>query len=137
MRRASLVYGVLDLLLAAIYLYVFLRLVPSRSGTFTAVAVGVSLVLAGGGVGMLAGRPWGRRLAFVASLVMLAACFALVTLLVASAAYLHGIYDGIGEAGSVISILIALVAIEVVGLVPGLQLAHLLRLRRASREAST
>jgi hypothetical protein len=136
-RRASkvaIVYGVLDLLLAALYLFIFFRLVPSRSGTFGAVVVAVSLFLGLGGVGMLSGKPWGRRVAFTACLTMLAACAALVVLLLLSAAYLHGIYDGIGEAGVAAAVVSALLSIEVVGLIPGLQLAHLIRQRRAAQE---
>lgn len=128
-----MVYGVLDLLLAALYLVVVFRLAPSRSGGFTAVATAVSAVLAAGGVGMLSGRAWGRRLALVACLAMLLSCALLVLLLILSAAYLHGIYDGVGEAGAAIGVLAALLAIEVVGLVPGLQLAHLLRQGRKER----
>jgi hypothetical protein len=53
------VYGVLDLLFAGLYLFVFLGLVPSRSGLYTAIAVLVSGLLAAGGVGMLLWKPWG------------------------------------------------------------------------------
>jgi hypothetical protein len=129
--KVSIVYGVLDLLLAALYLFIFFRLVPSRSGTFGAIVVAVSLFLGLGGIGMISGRPWGRRAAFTACLIMLLACAALIVLLLLSAAYLHGIYDGIGEAGVAAALISALLSIEVVGLIPGLQLAHLLRTRRA------
>jgi nitrate/nitrite transporter NarK len=64
---------------------------------------------------------------------MVAATFGLILLLLASAAYMHGIYGGIGQAGSAISILAALLVIEVVGLVPALQLVHLWRRRRETR----
>lgn len=126
-----MVYGILDLLLAGLYLLVIFRLAPSRSGGFTGIATGLSVALAIGGVGMLSGRPWGRRLAFIACLLMLLASVCLVVLLILSAAYLHGIDDGVGEAGAAIAVLAALLAVEVVGLVPALQLAHLLRQRRA------
>jgi len=135
-NRASLVYGVLDLVFAGLYLYVFLKLVPSRSGLFTAVAVAVSLVNALGGAGMFLAARWAKRVALAASLIMLAACFALVLLLALSAAYLHGIYDGVGQAGAAIAILAALVAIEAVGLLPALQLAHLWRRRQALRQSA-
>jgi len=132
-KAVSITYGVLDLLLAAVYLLILFRLAPSRSSAINAVGLGLSTVLALGGVGMLSGRAWGRRLAFVACLAMVLTCVAVIVLLLLSAAYLHGIYDGVGEAGVLIAILAALLAIEVLGLVPGLQLAHLLRGRREAR----
>lgn len=133
MSRARWVYAFLDVLLAALYLLLFLKLVPSRSSVFTAVAIGVSTLLVAGGAGLVTGSRWGRALAATSSIVMLVACFTLILLLAWSAAYLHGIYDGIGEAGVAFSILAALLAVEVVGLVPALQLAHLWRTR--SRES--
>jgi hypothetical protein len=128
--RACIVYGLLDLLMAALYLLLFLKLVPSRSPSFTAVAVGISGLLAAGGIGMFVRAPWGKKVAAAASVTMLIACLALITLLAFSAAYLHGIYDGIGQAGSAFALLAAFLAFEVVGLLPALQLAHLRRLRR-------
>jgi hypothetical protein len=130
MPRAHLIYGVVDLLLAGLYLLLFLRVVPARSTSITVIAVSVSTILAAGGVGMLTFSPLGRRIAAVSSMIMLAACAVLIALLLASVAYLHGIYDGIGEAGVAIGLLAAALAIEVVGLVPGLQLAYLRRRRR-------
>ena len=51
-------------------------------------------------------------------------------LLIASAAYLHGIYGGVGQAGAAIGILAAALTVELVGLLPVLQLGHLRRLNR-------
>ena len=129
---ADWIYAALDLLLAGVYLLVFLHLAPSRSAGFTALAVGLCGLLAAGGVATLLPGTWARRLAMTACGVMVAACALLITLLLMSAAYLHGIYGGIGQAGSAIAILVAAVALEAVGLVPGLQLAHLWRRGRAT-----
>jgi hypothetical protein len=130
----SLLYGLLDLLLAAAYLYLILALAPSRSATIQTVAVGASLLWAAGGVGMISRTSFGRRIALVASLSLIVVFLLLLILLVSSAAYLHGIYDGIGQAGVVIALLAALLSFEVVGLVPALQLVHLRRLARRARE---
>ena len=127
--RGSIVYGVLDLLFAGLYLYVFLALVPSRSASFTVIAVLVSLLWAAGGVGMLSHRRWGRRLALVAALVLLGCCIVLLLLLLSSAAYLHGIYGGVGQAGVVAALIVAALVLEAVGLLPVLQLAFLWRTR--------
>lgn len=130
-RRSTtdILYGVLDLLVAGMYTYVFTSLVPSRAPAFTIVALALCALLAAGGLGMFAGGTRGRWVATLACLVMLAVCGLVIVLLVSSAAYLHGIYDGVGQAGAAIGLLLAFLAIELVGLLPGLQLAHLLRTR--------
>ena len=130
---ASTVFGIVDLALAVLYAFLVLRVIPSRSSTFTGLALAASLLLAAGGVGMIVQSRLGLVVAAVAASTMIAATFALILLLVASAAYLHGIYGGIGQAGSAIAILAALLVIEVVGLVPALQLIHLWRRRRETR----
>ncbi len=139
MKRATAdwIYAGLDLLLAGLYLLVFFHLAPSREPAFTAVVVALCALLAAGGLGMLTPR-WGlgRKISAAACVVMLTACVALITLLLFSAAYLHGIYNGIGEAGAAIALLVAAVAIEAVGLIPGLQLAYLLRRRREERASA-
>jgi hypothetical protein len=129
----STAFGIADLALAALYSFLVLRVIPSRSSTFTVVALTASTVLAAGGVGMIVQSRLGLVVAAVAAWAMVAATFALILLLVASAAYLHGIYDGIGQAGAALAILAALLAIEVVGLVPALQLIHLWRRHREGR----
>lgn len=128
--RAAVAFGVVDLLLAGIYIYVFVELVPSRSGVFTAVAELFAAVMAAGGVGMFFLRSWGRRLATISAGLMVLVCLVLLALLVASAAYLHGIYGGVGQAGVVLALIAALLTFQLVGLVPALQLAYLWRTRR-------
>jgi len=130
---ASTAFGIVDLALAGLYTFLVLRVIPSRSSTFTVVALAAIAMLAVGGVGMILQSRLGLIVATVAASSMVAATFILILLLVASAAYLHGIYDGIGQAGAALAILAALLAIEVVGLVPALQLAHLWRRRREGR----
>jgi len=128
--QGRLIYGVLDLLFATLYAYVFLMLVPSRSVAITMAALFFTGIMAAGGVGMLVRAPWGRKVAVISSILMLAVCLTLILLLAASAAYLHGIYDGIGQAGVAISIIVAALTLEAVGLLPLLQLIHIRRLKR-------
>ena len=138
MKRAPLdwVYAILDITLAGLYLFVFFHLAPSRSPAFNAVVVALCALLTAGGVGMLV-PGWGaaRKVSVAACLVMLSGCAVLITLLLFSAAYLHGIYNGIGQAGAAIGVLVAAIAIEAVGLIPGLQLAYVIRRRREERAA--
>ena len=127
--RANTIYGILDFLVAGLYSYLFIAVVPSRSSAFTALALGLCALLAAGGAGLISRKPWGRKLAVVASSVWMLACALLIVLLITSAAYLHGIYDGVGQAGAAIGLLVAALSIELVGLLPALQLAHIWRTR--------
>lgn len=126
----SIVYGVLDLLVAGLYTYIFIAIVPSRSTLYTGIALGFCAFLAAGGIGLISGSSLGRKVATAASVAWLAVCALLIILLVSSAAYLHGIYNGVGQAGAAIGLLLAALSIELVGLLPALQLAHI---RRTSR----
>jgi membrane-associated HD superfamily phosphohydrolase len=127
---SSIVFGALDILAALFYIVLFTWIVPSRSSAFTVLVWAVSLLLAAGGVGLILGSGWGRRLAFIASVTFVVICVLLLLLLLSSVAYLHGIYDGVGQAGAAIGLLAAALTIELVGLLPLLQLGHLRRLKR-------
>ncbi|MFH1130101.1 MAG: hypothetical protein V1754_02120 [Pseudomonadota bacterium] len=129
--KTHIFYGVLDLVLAALYAFLFLYLIPSRSTLFTGIALSISFALALGGIGMLIRTTWGAKIAALACILMLIVCAVLILLLVSSAAYLHGIFGGIGQAGVVLALILAGLSIEIVGLVPALQLAYL---RRQIRE---
>ena len=135
--RAHLIYGLVDLAFAALYAYLIRALAPTRSGLIRAVVLLVAALLAAGGAGMISGKPWGEKLARAACITLIVGCVALIVALAASAAYLHGIYDGIGQAGSAIALICAALAIELVGLLPALQLAYLRRLRLAGAGASS
>jgi hypothetical protein len=71
------------------------------------------------------------KLARIACWVLIVACGLLLVGLISSAAYLHGIYDGVGQAGVALSAIVAALAIELVGLLPILQLLYLRRVTRA------
>ena len=129
-NKTSIIYGVLDLLMAAFYVFLFVWVIPSRSTLITVTIVGLSLLFGLGGAGMLWNNRWGKLLATLTSLVMLAACLLFICLVASSMAYLHGIYDGIGQAGVAIGAIAILLSFEVLGLLPALQLAHLRRVAR-------
>lgn len=133
MSKGRLAFGVIDFALAALYAYLVFYLVPSRSPVFTWAACGFIGVVLAGGVGMLVPGRWGRVVASGAAVVMLLVCVTLLLLLVSSAAYLHGIYGGVGQAGAAIGLVAAALTVEVVGLVPALKLAYLWRTRGLSQ----
>lgn len=128
--RAALTFGILDLLFAGFYVFLFIWVIPSRSALFTSLAMLISTLLAAGGIGMMLRARWGKVLATIASVTMLVACILLILLLVASAAYLHGIYGGVGQAGAALGLIAAALVFQAVGLLPILQLAHLRRVKK-------
>lgn len=69
----------------------------------------------------------GKVVSLCASALLVISSIILILLLISSAAYLHGIYDGIGQAGVVLAIVAALLTFEVIGLLPALQLSYMWR----------
>ncbi|HEY3355666.1 MAG TPA: hypothetical protein VGQ83_20610 [Polyangia bacterium] len=126
-RRGLWIYGSLDLLFAALYA-AFALLGPGRNAAITACVLGLAALLAGSGVGLLAGGArWARRLAVATSVLLLAAAFLAIALLVVSAAYLRGVYGGFGAGAAVTCLVAAALIVELVGLLPIFQLRFLLR----------
>ena len=56
---------------------------------------------------------------------MLVSCATLIGLLICSAAFLHGIYGGVGQVGVALAIIAALLCFQFLGLVPLIQLVRL------------
>jgi hypothetical protein len=124
-------YGALDLSFAALYAWFGFHFTPGRSTTFNLALGLVCVLLAAAGVGLLAGVRWGRTLAQVASWVLLVFAGVVVLGLVASAAYLRGIYGPLGQGMSVMTLLVAALVLEAFALLPLFQLRFLSRQPRA------
>jgi hypothetical protein len=120
-------YGALDLAFATFYLWFGFGFVPSRSTAFNVSLAAVSLALAAGGVGLLLRARWGRVVAIGASLALLLFAAVVVALLVASTAYLSGVYGAIGPGLAAVTLVIAALVVEVFALLPLFQLRFLLR----------
>ena len=118
-------YGALDVAFAALYAWFGFVLTPGRSPTFNLALALVCLLLAGGGVGLLVGAPWGRRLARVACWLLLAFAGVVVILLIASSAYLRGVYGPLGKGMALITLAVAALVIEAFAILPVLQLRAL------------
>lgn len=127
MTRTMRLYGVLDVTFAALYLVFGLWIAPGRSHAFDAALITVSALLAAGGVGLLLGARWGRTLAIAASALLLVFAAVTVLLLVASSAYLRGVYGALGEGIALVSLLVAALVVEGFALLPIFQLRFLLR----------
>lgn len=120
-------YGSLDVGFAALYTYFGFIVAPGRS---TAMNLALGLVIALytiGGVGLLLERRWGRAVAIVASGLSLAFAAVVVLLLVASSAYLRGVYGALGQGIALVSLLVAALVIQGFALLPLFQLRFLLR----------
>jgi hypothetical protein len=124
-------YGALDLVFAAVYGWFGFVFTPGRSAVFNAVLGLVVAVLALAGIGLIAGVRWARALGVLASILLLAFAAVVVSLLVASSAYLSGIYGAIGRGMAVITLIIAAVVVEAFALLPLFQLRFLLGKPRA------
>jgi hypothetical protein len=123
-------YGILDLAFAALYLWLGFWVVPGRSMAFNLALGAVSLLLALAGVGLVAGARWGRTAAIVASSVLLAFAAIAVMGMVASSAYLRGVYGPLGRGMALLCLVIAAVVVEAFALLPLFQLRFLLGRRR-------
>lgn len=123
-------YGVLDLLFAGFYVGFGFFVVQGRSLGFNLALGAVSALLALAGASLCAGARWGRLLGIVACAVLLVFTGVVVILLVASSAYLRGVYGAIGQGIALLSLAAAALALELFGLLPLFQLHFLLRNRR-------
>jgi len=118
-------YGALDVAFAALYAWFGFVLTPGRSFTFNVVLALVCIVLAGAGAGLVADARWGKRLATVACWALLVFSAVVVLLLIASSAYLRGIYGPLGKGMATITLLVAALVIEAFAILPVLQLRAL------------
>jgi hypothetical protein len=119
-------YGALDLLFASLYAYFGFVYTPGRSLAFNSGLAVVCSALAVAGVGLLAKARWGRLVAIVASLLLLAFAATVIIALVAASAYLRGIYGALGQGMALVVLLVAALVVEAFALLPLFQLRFLL-----------
>jgi hypothetical protein len=120
-------HGALDLGFAALYAWLGFAVVPSRRPSFSLALAAVVALLALAGVALLARLRLARRLAMFAHAVLLGFCVTVLALLVASAAYLRGIYGPVGQGLAALTLVAAALVIEACGLLPIAQLRFLRR----------
>jgi hypothetical protein len=120
-------YGGLDLAFAALYAWFGFVIAPGRSTAFS-VALGLVIAsLAIAGVGLVAEQKWARKLAIAVSIVQLAFAAIVVLLMIASAAYLKGVYGSLGQGIAIVTVLVAALVVEGFALLPIFQLRFLLK----------
>jgi hypothetical protein len=118
-------YGALDVGLAALYAWIGFSLAPSRSPSFRAALVAVVILLLASGVSLLFQTSWARRLGMIAAVVVLGFGALVMAGLVASAAYVRGIYGPLGHGVALLALCAAALAVELFALVPIFQLRFL------------
>jgi hypothetical protein len=122
----SRTFAILDLAFAALHGWIGFAVAPSRAVAFqVALAIVIALELAAG-VGLLVGARWARSVGIAMSVVLLAFAGVVLLLLVASAAYLRGVYGALGQGMAVLSLVAAALAVQLFALVPFFQLRFLL-----------
>ncbi len=127
------IYAGFDFAFAAVYVFLANAVAPTRHGSGKLLLWTIIGSVALMGLGMLIRGRWGWRAAAAASgLLLLLEVVVLVALLM-SAAFLAGVYGAFGRGASMMTMLAAVLTIQVIALLPALQLKYLCT--RAGRRA--
>ncbi|GAB4521083.1 MAG: hypothetical protein Tsb0020_39700 [Haliangiales bacterium] len=128
-----LIYAGFDVAMAIVYAALLFGIIPNRHAWVQGLSGGLVAAAAAMGVAMLARRPWSWWLGVGASAALLALALVWLVLCLLSAAFLTGTYGSFGQAGALFALLGAALIIELVALLPALQLKYLMT--RAGRRA--
>lgn len=119
------IYAAFDLLMAVVYAVVLTQ-APTRHAAHAALLWSTVVLVVVAGAGMLVRRRWGRRAAMAACGAMLVCTVILLVLLLMSASFLAGVYGAMGRSAAGMTLLIAALVIELMGLLPAFQLKFLM-----------
>ena len=119
-------YAAVDLGHAALYAAAAI-LSPAPGPGPRVVVLALAALLAATAVGLLLRARWGRLLGLGTSVALLACGLVSVALLVASAAYLRGIFGGFGEGAAFLCVVAIALVVEFMILLPAFQVRFLLR----------
>jgi hypothetical protein len=131
--RRPWIYGVLDLVFAAGYVVAIWKVIPNRLPSAAAHLWAFPIAMLVLAVGTLHGGPRGWRIAVVGGSLVLLSTVLLLVRIVISAAFLAGVYGAFGKAAATFSLVLVALVIELVALLPIVQLKYLLT--RAGRRA--
>ena len=123
---APFVYAALDVVFAALYLWLGLTVARTVDGTFeiASVVAAIGLAVAGVGTALRTRKAWWVGVGGCA--LVLAMGLLLIALLAWSAGILAATFGAMGKAGALGALAAAALAIEVYVLLPALQLGYLL-----------
>jgi hypothetical protein len=131
--RRRRIYGLWNLCFVIFYLFLALSLIPARDFMGASLQWLLVLAMALAGVGMCLPTRRGWWLSVTGCALLLVLELVLLVLLLVSASYLAGVYGSFGRASSALALVAAALSIELVALLPALQLKYLLT--RAGRRA--
>ncbi|MDY0003571.1 MAG: hypothetical protein RBU30_19895 [Polyangia bacterium] len=118
-------YGALDIAMACLYLFFFINVVPPYSPALRAGVAALALLMLSAGFLLLFLQRWGRILGLVVGYVLLGLTFLLVATLVASVAYLKGVYGAFGQGASYATFVGIAIVVPYFGLPGAFQLHRL------------
>ncbi len=131
-RRWAVVFGLGNLVAAALVAIGVFEGLPDRYAPVDAAAAVLLTLLGAAGVGLLAQLSWAKPVAEIASAVSLGLGLFVVGALVVSASYLAGVYGPVGRGGAVIFVLVVALAVPYLIALPAIELAWLRSLRPAA-----
>jgi hypothetical protein len=121
-RRAAVVFGLIDLVTAALVVFGVFVALPLRWWPVDLAAGGVAAIELASAAGLLAGARWAARIAAAGAIVVLAVGLLLVTALALTASWLSGVYGAVGVGGAVILGLVAALALPYLVVLPATKL---------------
>jgi hypothetical protein len=127
------IYGGLDVAFAALYAIAIATAARSRLAEGRLLLAMLPAFAAAAACGMFAGGAWGWRVASVGCAGLLAVATWILLAICIDGAYLAGVYGAFGKAAATFALISGLLVIELVALVPALQLKWLRS--RAGRRA--
>ncbi|HEY1814643.1 MAG TPA: hypothetical protein VGG74_19965 [Kofleriaceae bacterium] len=132
------VYLGLDVVFAIIYAVILVKVIPTRIAS-TALQLwtlpAFTIVMAAGTASIFTPRlrARGRKVAIAGASLMLLSTIVLIVRVLASAAFLAGVYGAFGKAAAMFALVVIALVIELVALLPIVQVKYLLS--RAGRRA--
>nr|HEX4313516.1 hypothetical protein [Kofleriaceae bacterium] len=127
------IYGSLDVVAALAYVAAVALAVPNRHVASAVHLYAIPVAAAVAAAGMFLGHARGRRVALAGATAWLALTFLLIVRICISAAFLAGVYGAFGKAAASFALLIVALLVEVVALLPIVQVKFLMS--RAGRRA--
>jgi len=120
------IYLQLDALFALVYAYVLAEVIPNRLPLASFHMWTIPLFTVGMGIGMARARRTGWWIALISGSLMLLSVFLLIVRIVISAAFLAGVYGAFGKGAVVFAFVLVALVVEVVGLLPIIQVKYLM-----------
>ena len=127
------IYGGLDGVCAIVYAIAICQVIPNRLPSAAVHLWSLPLATLVMAAGTLRGGPKGWWIAVVAGSAMLLSVFLLIVRILISAVFLAGVYGAFGEAAATFSLVMVALVIELVALLPIVQVKYLMT--RAGRHA--